>query len=240
MSRIVIQDVRGWDKSDPFTLPIIGMLDSLERENLIVQNIPNRMKTVGKRSLAVGAHLDYFNFLLRPQLKKSLKEINKVIREDPNNLDYDSILELSFLIESTFKNFATINELLIKFVYEILRYLKLIQDVDIVALGKEDRIGVIKKIKDLVTQAQTEKGLAAGSWYSFIDKYRNYFTHDTALFPEYIESNELFFSIETITKEGLISLKEILEQFEKFKDMREITRQGLSEINFWKKQLKQF
>lgn len=238
MSKILIKDMRGWDESDPFTLPIIGMLDSLERERLIVQDIPKRMETVGKRSLALGTHLDYFNFLLRPQLNKSINEVKKIISENPDNLNYRIVLELSLKIESVFKNFATINELLTKFVYEILRYMKLIPDVEFIALGKEDRIRITKNIREIVTKAQAEKGLESGTWYSFIDKYRNYFTHDTALFPEYIEGDELFFSIETITKEGLISLKEIIEQFRKFKDVREITRQGLSDVEFWKKQLK--
>lgn len=160
-----------------------------------------------------------------------------MIKEDPSKVGYEDLLKLSYLIESLFKTFSTINELLEKFIYEILRYTKLIPDKGFTSLDKKTRLSIRKRSRKILGKAQTKGGLEASSWYKFISKYRNYFTHDTALFPEYIENHDVFFSIETISKKGIVSLSELVDHFKEFKNIRETTRKELANTQFWESKL---
>lgn len=113
MAKIQFQDLRGWDKTDPFGLTIIGAMDTLEREGHLTHNMKNR-KRIGEINLALSANLDYYSFLLVPAVNNAKKLLLDDAKANPTGLQsFDNKhLGMTYYLESMFKELITIDELI--------------------------------------------------------------------------------------------------------------------------------
>jgi hypothetical protein len=234
MNKIKITDLRGWDQSDPFTLPIIGTISELEKEGLIKEDIPKRKETVGETSLALSDNLDYYSFVLLPELNILIKEFKQNLG---NTSEYKDFLRLALYITLSIKTLSTINELTRLFVIQILRYMKLTEDKNLQSLDKESRKKLLTRAKTLIEKAQGENQFS--DWYGFIDRIRDFCEHEGSLSPSYIDVDEkdLIFVKKNTQQQLTESLNDIIRELKRFKDIRQITQEGLKNKDFWKEEL---
>lgn len=227
-----IVDRRGWNESDPFTLPIIGAIQTLESEGLITEDVPKRMKTLGDSSLALCEQLDYFSFDIVPRLNQLFKDF----RENPSNLRDNALLtQIGRTLVDGIKTQNIINDFIKRFLVEILHYAGLydFQDWDQLSNNKKEEL--LQKGKEMLKNAQAGEDFS--DYYRFINKNRNFAEHNGSLIPHEINDDEIIFLKRNSDLSSKISSRQILTELNKFKEIREKTLNKLKDPEFWRKHL---
>jgi len=232
MPNIPIVDIRGWDESDPFTLPIIAAIQTLETEGLVAEDIPKRMRTIGDSSLALSEQLDYFSFDIVPRLNKLLKDF----RLNPSNIrDNELFTQIGRALVDAIKTQNLINDYLKRFLVEIMHYIGLYDFQDWDNLNSNDQENLLHKGKEILKKAQ--EGEDFRDYYTFINRNRNFAEHNGSLIPHEVNGLEIIFLKRNSNPNSQITSKDILAQLNKFKIIREKTLDKLKDPEFWKEYL---
>lgn len=225
-------DTRGWDESDPFTLPIITAIQTLEHEGLITEDVPNRMRTLGDASLALCEQLDYFSFDIVPRLNQLLRDFG----ENPSNLRDNALLtQISRTLVDGIKTQNVINDYIKRFIVEIIHYAGLLDFQDWDQLSNNKREELLQKGKEILKDAQSGEDFR--DYYRFINKNRNFAEHNGSLIPHEINDDEIIFLKRNSDLSSRISSRQILTELNKFKEIREKTLNKLKDPEFWRKHL---
>lgn len=251
MTKTYFHDNRSWDMSDPFGLTIIGALDTLEKDGYLKHDLKNR-KLIGEINLALQANLDYYSFLLVPNVQASRELILRDALTNPIAI-YSSdnkYLGLTYYLESMFKELITIDELIKKMVFEVMNYLKIMnnyssvykQQKDGKQISKHDAEIIIKRkqfddVQNLIIEILNNKNVKVKQWYRYIKNLRNFVTHEGVLTINYIEDENIFFYKKHSDRRYKINIKMIVKNLNKFIKIRLALREGLSDVDFWKQKI---
>jgi hypothetical protein len=235
MAKIYFQDLRGWDCSDPFGLPLIGALDTLESEGLVKRKVKNR-KRIGEINLALCANLDYYSFLLTKAVNIARKSLIEESKANPLGIRCESNkhLGLTYYVESLFKILITIDELIKQMVLEIMDYVGILNSYTTISDIKKRKEKQLQDSRDLILEVLDNKHLKVKQWYGFINTLRNFTTHEGVLTIDYVEDENIFFYKKHWDRRFKISMNTISKRLNKFLRVRKLLREGLSDVNFWK------
>lgn len=233
MPRTYLRDNRGWDCDDPFTLPIIAAIDTLERDGIIQQNISCRKK-FGEVSLALSANLNYYSFLLIPAVNKA----RVMLISDANGPDIivndNRYLGLTYYVEALFKELITIDELIKQFVLEIMNYLGILNQYSSISDPAIRRNKQYEDATNLILKVLANKHVTTKQWYLFVNKLRNFVTHEGVFTIDYVEDQNVYFYKKHWDRRLKINMRMITKKINKFITIREALRSGLSDVDFWK------
>lgn len=220
----VIIDMRGFDESDPFVLPINGALDALERDGVIRRDVDKR-HDIGETCLSLGQNLDYFNLLLVPRFNSLSKELREEL-DSKERSEYSNNLHLYFClhVEMILRVLKTIEELLIELVEKISKYLEIPQR----GISYEEVArGVIKSI--LSESVQLEE------WKDYIGENRKWVTHFGTIFIDSYnkKEKELLLCKKHWDRSETLKISEFVRKVNEFKVIRSELRKALSDKDFW-------
>ncbi|KKP43767.1 MAG: hypothetical protein UR34_C0011G0021 [candidate division WS6 bacterium GW2011_GWC1_33_20] len=227
-----IVDIRGWDESDHFTLPVIGAIQTLEQEGFLKEDIPKRMKTVGDSSLALSEQLDYFSFDIVPRLNL----LFRTFRKNPSSRRDNALLtQIGRTLIDGIKAQNIINDYIKRFIVEIGHYAGLYDFQDWDKLNNNEKEEFLKRGKEILKDAQVGEDFSG--YYTFISRNRNFAEHDGSLIPHELNADEIIFLKRNSDLSSKISSREILTELNKFKEIREKTLKKLKDPEFWRKHL---
>lgn len=227
-----IVDIRGWDVSDSFTLPIIGAIQTLENEGLITEDVPKRMRTLGDASLALCEQLDYFSFDIVPRLNQLFRDF----RENPSNIRENELFtQIGRTLVDAIKIQSLINDYLKRFLIEIDHYAGLYDFEHWDNLEKNEQEELLQKGKEILIAAHDGEDFRY--YYRFISKNRNFAEHNGSLIPHEVNGDEIVFLKRNSNPSSKISSRQILTELNKFKEIREKTLNKLKDPEFWRKHL---
>lgn len=235
MPKMNIVDLRGWDESDPFTLPVIGAIGELEREGFIKEDIPLKKETLGNASIALSEQLDYYTFDIVPRLRSLLTKFYK----NPSNIRDNALFtKIARALVDAIKTQTIINDYLKRFLVEIEHYMGLHDYKNWDDLTKNEQEELLQCGKKLLIRAQ--EGENFSEYYKFINKYRNFFEHNGSLIPHEVDGDIIIFLMKNSDTSSTISSKEILSKINKFTEVRTKTLNKLKDPYFWKSILEEF
>lgn len=236
MPRTYIRDNRGWDCDDPFTLPIIGAVDTLEREGIIQHSMLHRKK-FGEISLALSANLNYYSFLLIPAVNNAKAMLLSHANGSDIIVNDNRYLGLTYYIEALFKELITIDELIKQFVLEVMDYLGVLEQYSSISDPAIRRNKQYEDATNLILRVLANKHITTKQWYMFVNNLRNFVTHEGVFTIDYVEDRNIYFYKKHWDRRLKINMRTITKKINKFLVIREALRNGLSDADFWKNEI---